>query len=96
MDTMTGTTIDVCEDCLLAHAGVPGAAPDREPGCLIPEGAQVTDGCLECEPCGHPDCANGPVCGCGWSDPGHGFSRWACEGCGSDLAGNRYPLVVWQ
>ena len=98
--TETGTTIDVCVDCYMAHhtgEGTParGRYVHGEALCLIPPGVGLSSGCLECEPCGHPDCAGGPVCGCGWGDPGHGFSRWACGGCGSDLAGNRYPLVVW-
>lgn len=89
-------TIDVCEDCYMAHAGVvDGPEPDPVPLSLIKETSEVTSGCLECEPCGHPDCANGPVCGCGWGDPGHGFSWSRCEGCGSSLGGNRYSLVIW-
>lgn len=95
-DVSTAYTVDVCEDCLMAHAGVVGGPePTPEPLCLIPEDAEITDGCLECEPCGHSDCANGAACECGWGDPGHGFSWSACEGCGSTLGGNRYPLVIW-
>ena len=97
MDTTTGTTIDVCVDCMLVHAnGETSGTPDREPLGLIPDRAELSMGCLECEPCGHSDCGHaGPVCGCGWGDYGHGFSWSACQGCGSLLGGDRYPLVVW-
>lgn len=99
MDTMTGTTIDVCVDCYETYHfdgyGRRGRYVHGEALCLLPNGVDVTDGCLRCEPCDHPDCAGGPVCGCGWGDRGHGFSWSACQGCGSILGGDRYPLVVW-
>jgi hypothetical protein len=90
-------TIDVCTDCYMAHNGaLEDCEPtDSEPLSLIPTDSDVTDGCLVCEPCGHDDCANGPVCGCGYGDPGHGFSWSRCDGCGSSLGGNRDPLVIW-
>jgi len=89
-------TIDVCEDCTLAHAGVvDGPEPVPAPLSAIGDDVRVWDGCLVCSPCGHPDCANDQrVCGCGYADPGHGFSWARCQGCGSDLGGNRYPLTL--
>jgi hypothetical protein len=88
-------TIDVCEDCHAAHAGVvEGPEPVPAPLSAIGEGVRVSDGCGVCPPCDHPDCNYGPVCGCGWGDPGHGFSWARCQGCGSQLGGNRYPLTL--
>jgi hypothetical protein len=90
-------TIEVCEDCTLAHAGVAeGPEPTPAPLSRIPADVDITDGCTTCRPCGHPDCSGSRICGCGWSDSrGHGFSNGTCAGCGSTVAGNRYPLVLW-
>ena len=88
-------TIDVCEDCYCAHAGVvEGPEPDPVPLSAIGEGVRVWDGCTVCDPCDHGECGRGPSCGCGYGDQGHGFSWSPCQGCGSRLGGNRYPLVL--
>lgn len=97
MSTQTGTTIDVCVDCYYAANGIETTnEPDREPLGLLDDSVEVTPGCLDCERCEHPDCGPAPVCDCGWNDRGHGFSWSACQGCGSTLGGDRYPLVIWE
>ena len=101
MNTRTGYTLSVCADCMETEAYGQARESrdltvDRPPLGLIPAGADISSGCLDCEPCAHPDCGPSPVCGCGYGDPGHGFSWSSCDGCGSSLGGNRYPLVVWE
>lgn len=89
-------TIEVCEECLLAHAGVLEGTPEGytwQPLSQL-DGLRVMDGCTTCPPCacGYEDPV--PVCQCGYGDRGHGFGREACDGCGATWGGNRYPLVV--
>lgn len=93
-------TIEACEDCYMAGHGLPvppGSEPTPEPLNLISDGERVGPGCTECDPCGHDDCHPRTVtCQCPHGDPGHGFSWSPCQGCGSPLGGNRYPLEVGE
>lgn len=97
MSTTTGTTISVCVDCYFAANGADTDSDciDRDPLSLL-EGQEFTPGCLDCEPCEHPDCGPAPMCDCGWNDRGHGFSWSTCQGCGSTLGGDRFALTVWE
>lgn len=96
-DTIIGT-IWVCVDCLLTHAnGECGESPDREPLSLIGDGYSVTLGMLVEE---HDDlCRVGYIgdsdtyeCECDRRE----FSRSGCEGCGSNLDGERHALTLWE
>jgi hypothetical protein len=92
----TGYTVSACVDCYCAAAGVPIEPLPTAPAPLaLLDGHTVVNGCLDCDPCGHPDCS-GPVCECGWNDPGHGFSWHPCGACGSTSGGSRFPLTAWQ
>jgi len=89
-------TLWVCIDCYLVHHGYDehelGHAPDREPLSLIDDGVEVHSGMALEEH--DEDCRNAgaPVedCQCGRIT----FSRTACQGCGSRLAGAREALTV--
>ena len=90
-------TVDVCADCYWTFHGLSDGAWTGAP--VAPLGyyrsRELSDGCTVCDPCGHDECAGARVCGCGYGDPGHGFSWTRCDGCGSHLGGDRFPLVVW-
>ena len=94
-------TINVCEECYLAHAGVLESVPGGylwEPLSLL-GGLDLHDGCTECPPCEGcrpEDDGPAPYCQCQWGhrERGHGFHKEPCQGCGATWAGNRYPLVV--
>jgi hypothetical protein len=89
-------TASVCQTCYeYAHGyDVTGTGP--YPAMRLLQGVDITPGCLDCDPCGHDDCSNGAtLCDCGHGDGGHGFSWSRCDGCGSLLGGDRFPLVVW-
>ena len=91
------TAYTVCVDCYVIEAngefGDDEYIPDRDPLGEIPEGATVTSGWLDSEyetrGMTPPDWENG-------EDDSLGFSWAPCDGCGSVLGGERYPLTVWE
>lgn len=87
----------VCVDCMLTHAnGECGEDPDREPLSAIPGGHAVTMGMLLEEH--HSECPNRIAGLREWDcDCEHrAFSASSCEGCGSDLGGERHALTLWR
>ena len=83
----TGTTINVCVDCLMVAAnGETEGTPDREPLGLVGD-REVTTGCLV-----HEFDADEQQSEC---RDEHGYSWSPCQGCGSKLGGDRYPLTYW-
>ena len=96
MRVETATAYEVCYDCYATEVngelGDDTYTPDREPLGDIPPGATVTSGWLDSEYKSRgmtpPDWENG-------EDDSLGFSWSPCDGCGSHLGGERFPLTVW-
>ena len=84
------TAYTVCVDCYVIDDEY---IPDRDPLGEIPEGATVTSGWLDSEyktrGMTPPDWERG-------EDDSLGFSWAPCDGCGSVLGGDRFPLTVWE
>lgn len=89
-------TIEVCTDCLHAHANgeFDPYRPDDLPAPLsaIPSGQSVTlgtddhvDDCTE---------AHRREYGCGCDELG--FSTYRCDGCGDTHHGDRFGMTLWQ
>lgn len=85
--------IDVCIDCMLIHANgeTSGDRDENEPELwsriLDGIGFSVTMGGKHSKGCDGPeDCSCGDL----------GFSWSACEGCGSNLGGDRFRFTVWR
>lgn len=95
-------TLWVCSDCMHSHAnGETGnESPDREPWEALfarePEGSFVTMGMPreehECDWAEDPESEAWDTCECELSS----FSWSTCEGCGSDLGGERHAFVLWS
>lgn len=92
-------TVEVCEECYMALAGVLEDVSEGYtwvPLSQLGDAARVDMGCTRCEPCGRCDAGDAvPACQCdAHGDMGHGFSRVTCGGCGATWAGNRYPVIA--
>jgi hypothetical protein len=82
----------VCVDCMLTEAnGETTENPDREPWNLWKQDdAEITMGMVREE---HTDgCSFDDDCGCDQIP----FSSSDCEGCGSQLAGERHAFTWWK
>lgn len=82
----------VCQSCMLVHAnGECGELEDGEPEPL----SLVDDRYLAMGTQEHSDtCPGETEEGCDCAE--HGFCTTRCEGCGSELYGERYSLVVFD
>lgn len=83
--------ISVCIDCMLVHAN--GETGERDAGepepwsrILADVGFSVTMGGVHSDDCDWSDCDCDDL----------GFSWCACEGCGSNLGGDRFRFTVWR
>lgn len=91
------TAYSVCYDCYAMEVngelGDDTYTPDRDPLGEIPRDATVTSGWLDSEYTARgetpPDWESG-------EDDSLGFSWAPCDGCGSVLGGDRFPLTVWE
>jgi hypothetical protein len=90
-------TVWLCQDCTLVHANGecdpyrPADLP--EPLSAIDDGDELTLGLLEEEhddECTETDRAEG---GCNCEQRSFSWSR--CDGCGSDLGGDRHAATLW-
>jgi hypothetical protein len=90
-------TVWVCADCYLAHHGIDDetdATPDCEPLSRIGDDVDVTAGMLseehadDCD----PSADDYEECDCETQS----FSWSQCEGCGSQLGGERHALTLWE
>lgn len=80
--TLETYTVDVCEDCYFAfHTGVSYPLTEPLPLSLLWD-VTILGGCTQ-----HTDPNYGDGC------ESHGFSWMPCDGCGSVLGGDRYPLA---
>lgn len=89
-------TIEVCQDCLHAHANGE-YSPDRpadlpEPLCLIVAPYSVTMGMRDDEHSEYCRRAEDGECDC----EDRGFSTRRCEGCGDTHHGDRYAMTLWK
>lgn len=93
---MEHVTLNVCTDCRFAIGGYSDDAAAWDP--IIErfptEHLVNAEECPgdDCEECGD-DCTDSDNCGseCGWDS----FSMHSCDGCGSDLAGERFRAVAF-
>lgn len=92
MALVNGVTLDVCVDCYLCLVNDECGSDSCQHMSKAGDGP-LTPGCLDCERC---ECCESTVCDCVNGDRGHGFSWRTCDGCGSTLGGDRYPVVVWE
>lgn len=90
--------ISVCIDCMFVHANgeYPGDPADRpadapEAWALWGFGYHVTMGGTHTENCDAQE-DNDVECDC----ENLGFSWQSCEGCGSNLGGDRYRFTTWR
>lgn len=87
-------TIWVCLNCMLHHAngecGDCHEGHDEEPLSLVGEGSHVTMGLRspQHDPTCDPDVRD---CCC----EVRSFDTSRCEGCGSDLHGERHAMAIW-
>lgn len=89
--------ISVCADCMFVHANGESDL-DRDPTkleswALIGFGFNVTMGGEHAEDCPNRDAVSSEVdCDC----ENLGFRWQSCEGCGSNLDGDRYKFTLWR
>jgi hypothetical protein len=87
LNTETAIELSICEDCLMVLAnGAETAEQETAAAAMVAKWGDtvITLGSLECDACRGEDGACEP-----W------FSwRW-CEGCGSQLGGNREHATAW-
>lgn len=88
--------ISVCSDCMLEHANGE-ISPDRdasqpEPWALLTLGFNVAMGGEHNDDCPNQPEWIGEECRCGDLE----FSWASCEGCGSNLGGDRYRFTMYR